>query len=178
MKRKNEIIFVVICLGIVLIIAIPVVASNFEGIPVRPLKRTTEALQPIIENGTVIGGEVVKNNGFPASDETINALEEAHQRVKEEGDMNKAEKIIRSYSEERFDNFLQKIQKLSEQICTEEIEKLPIMKEYIDFVIEVYENKQMNDDEKVWVQEYLENIKNNFEQNVEIVKKIEEVLEQ
>lgn len=177
MKKKNIIISVVILVGIAIIVAIPVAAGTFKGIPVKPLKRAVEEQQPIIENGTVIGGEVVENQDFPASDETINALAEAHQRVKEEGDMNKAEKIIRSYSAEKFDRFSKEIQRLSEQMSAEEIESLPIMQEYIDFVIEVYENKQMDDSEKALIHEYLEDTKYSLERNTEITKKIQNTLE-
>lgn len=177
MKKKNVIILISIIIGIVLLIAIPVVAETFKGIPVKPLKRRVESQQPTIENGTVIGGEVVEGKDFSASDETINALLEKKQSIEEEGSVKKAEEIIRSYSTERFDYFSKEIQDLTNQVIGDEVGNSPIMKEYIDFVIEVYENKQMTNNEKALMQEYLETAKDNFKRNDNITRKIENALE-
>ena len=111
------------------------------------------------------------NNG---DDELINKLEESQKESDEK--MYKILEIINRYYEEKCTNIINLMQENSSKMSANELYQQPYAKEFFELVIDIIKNKDISENEKNLLKEFLQSQYTSYKNDSEMKAKFDEVL--
>ena len=111
------------------------------------------------------------NNG---DDELINKLEESQKESDEK--MYKILEIINRYYEEKCTNIINLMQENSSKMSANELYQQPYAKEFFELVIDIIKNKDISENEKNLLKEFLQSQYTLYKNDSEMKAKFDEVL--
>lgn len=193
MKNKKLLIFLIIALVIIILIPVAVIANKkvFNspiGVKVvdyeeqrkkneeRAEKEKQERIAELMSNMNVSESNysISANSNNNGDDELINKLEESQKESDEK--MNKILEIMNRYYEEKCTNIINLMQENSSKMPGNELYQQPYAKEFFELVIDVIKNKNISENEKTLLKEFLQSQYTSYKNDSEMKAKFDEVL--
>ena len=193
MKNKKLLIFLIIALVIIVLIPIAVIANKkvFNspiGVKVvdyeeqrkkneeRAEKEKQERIAELMSNMNVSesNNSISSNSNNNGDDELINKLEESQKESDEK--MYKILEIINRYYEEKCTNIINLMQENSSKMSANELYQQPYAKEFFELVIDIIKNKDISENEKNLLKEFLQSQYTLYKNDSEMKAKFDEVL--
>ena len=193
MKNKKLLIFLIIALVIIILIPVAVIANKkiFNspiGVKVvdyeeqrkkneeRAEKAKQERIAELMANMDVSESNysISANSANNGDDEVINKLKESQKESEEK--MNKILEIMNRYYEEKCTNILNLMQENSSKMPGNELYQQPYAKELFKLIIDVIKNKDISENEKNLLKEFLQSQYTSYKNDSEMKAKFDEVL--
>ena len=193
MKNKKLLIFLIIALVIIVLIPVAVMANKkvFNspiGVKIvdyeeqrkkneeRAEKEKQERIAELMSNMNVSESNysISTNSDNNEDDELINKLEESQKESDEK--MNKILEIMNRYYEEKCTNIINLMQENSDKMPGNELYQQPYAKEFFELVIDVIKNKDISENEKNLLKEFLQSQYTLYKNDSEMKAKFDEVL--
>ncbi len=193
MKNKKLLIFLIIALVIIILIPVAVIANKkiFNspiGVKVvdyeeqrkeneeRAEKAKQERIAELMANMNVSESNysISANSTNNEDDEVINKLKESQKESEEK--MNKILEIMNRYYEEKCTNILNLMQENSDKMSGNELYQQPYAKELFKLIIDVIKNKDISENEKNLLKEFLQSQYTSYKNDSEMKAKFDEVL--
>ena len=193
MKNKKLLIFLIIALVIIILIPVAVIANKkiFNspiGVKVvdyeeqrkkneeRAEKAKQERISELMANMNVSESNysISANSANNEDDEVINKLKESQKESEEK--MNKILEIMNRYYEEKCTNIINLMQENSDKMPGNELYQQPYAKEFFELVIDVIKNKNISENEKTLLKEFLQSQYTSYKNDSEMKAKFDEVL--
>lgn len=193
MKNKKLLIFLIIALVIIVLIPVAVMANKkvFNspiGVKVvdyeeqrkkneeRAEKEKQERIAELMSNMNVSESNysINTNSDNNEDDELINKLEESQKESDEK--MNKILEIMNRYYEEKCTNIINLMQENSSKMSANELYQQPYAKELFELIIDVIKNKNISENEKNLLKEFLQSQYTLYKNDSEMKAKFDEVL--
>ena len=193
MKNKKLLIFLIIALVIIVLIPVAVMANKkvFNspiGVKVvdyeeqrkkneeRAEKEKQERIAELMSNMNVSESNysISANSDNNGDDELINKSKESQKEYNEE--MNKILEIMNRYYEEKCTNIINLMQENSDKMPGNELYQQPYAKEFFELVIDVIKNKDISENEKNLLKEFLQSQYTLYKNDSEMKAKFDEVL--
>ena len=193
MKNKKLLIFLIIALVIIVLIPIAVIANKkvFNspiGVKVvdyeeqrkkneeRAEKEKQERIAELMSNMNVSesNNSISSNSNNNGDDELINKLEESQKESDEK--MYKILEIMNRYYEEKCTNIINLMQENSDKMPGNELYQQPYAKEFFELVIDIIKNKDISENEKNLLKEFLQSQYTSYKNDSEMKAKFDEVL--
>lgn len=193
MKNKKVLIILIIALVIIVLIPIAVMANKkvFNspiGVKVvdyeeqrkkneeRAEREKQERIAELMSNMNVSESNysISANSDNNGDDELINKLEKSQKESDEK--MNKILEIMNRYYEEKCTNIINLMQKNSSKMSGNELYQQPYAKEFFELVIDVIKNKDISENEKNLLKEFLQSQYTLYKNDSEMKAKFDEVL--
>ena len=193
MKNKKLLIFLIIVLVIIVLIPVAVMANKkvFNspiGVKVvdyeeqrkkneeRAEKEKQERIAELMSNMNVSESNysINTNSDNNEDDELINKLEESQKESDEK--MNKILEIMNRYYEEKCTNIINLMQENSSKMSANELYQQPYAKELFELIIDVIKNKNISENEKNLLKEFLQSQYTLYKNDSEMKAKFDEVL--
>ena len=193
MKNKKVLIILIIALVIIVLIPIAVMANKkvFNspiGVKVvdyeeqrkkneeRAEKEKQERIAELMSNMNVSESNysISANSDNNGDDELINKSKESQKEYNEE--MNNILEIMNRYYEEKCTNIINLMQENSSKMPGNELYQQPYAKEFFELVIDVIKNKDISENEKSLLKEFLQSQYTLYKDDSEMKAKFDEVL--
>ena len=193
MKNKKVLIILIIALVIIVLIPIAVMANKkvFNspiGVKVvdyeeqrkkneeRAEREKQERIAELMSNMNVSESNysISANSDNNGDDELINKLEKSQKESDEK--MNKILEIMNRYYEEKCTNIINLMQENSSKMPGNELYQQPYAKEFFELVIDVIKNKDISENEKSLLKEFLQSQYTLYKDDSEMKAKFDEVL--
>ena len=193
MKNKKVLIILIIALVIIVLIPIAVMANKkvFNspiGVKVvdyeeqrkkneeRAEREKQERIAELMSNMNVSESNysISANSDNNGDDELINKLEKSQKESDEK--MNKILEIMNRYYEEKCTDIMHLMQENSSKMSANELYQQPYAKEIFELIIDVIKNKDISENEKNLLKEFLQSQYTLYKNDSEMKAKFDEVL--